>query len=351
MTDPVFFLVPEMMDDPLRVSGGNVYDAQVADGLRRIGVPLRTVRLRQRAGALAAELAGMPSEAVVLVDGLLVSAEPRAFAAESRRLRLLVLAHGPLSDGSDEEDEELLAFSGAERIVATSEWTRGMLVSSGGIAPERVFVARPGAEGGAVTSDSASGGRLLCSGVVAPHKGQDLLVDALAELAGVEGWTCTIVGSLTAAPEYVRSVRRAIDRAGLPGRIRLTGVLRREELEAEYGRADLLVHPSLAESYGMVVAEALAHGVPVLATRVGGIPEAVSHSEAVCLIPAGDGAALRDALRGWLQDPSLRRRMRDGARRAREEVRGWDGAVSVIAAVLDEAGRGAALAAGRAVAV
>ena len=79
----------------------------------------------------------------------------------------------------------------------------------------------------------------------------------------------------------------------------MTGVLGRDELERAYRRADLLVAPSRAESYGMAIADALRRGIPVVASDVGGIPQTVASAAAV-LVPPDQPAALRQALgRGW----------------------------------------------------
>ncbi|MGH3394700.1 MAG: glycosyltransferase family 4 protein, partial [Streptosporangiaceae bacterium] len=91
---------------------------------------------------------------------------------------------------------------------------------------------------------------------------------------------------------------------------------------------DRLVAPSRSETYGMTVTEALAHGLPVIAAAVGGLPEALGTSTDGTrpgqLIPPGDPAALATALRGWLGDEHHRRRLRAAARQRRSTLRGWE---------------------------
>ena len=110
-------------------------------------------------------------------------------------------------------------------------------------------------------------------------------------------------------------------------------------LDRAYSDADLFVLPSRAETYGMVVTEALARGLPVVATAVGGVPEALGLApdgdRPGLLIPPDDPAALADALRAWLTDPGLRERLRKAALGRRETLPTWHDAARRLSEVLD----------------
>jgi glycosyltransferase involved in cell wall biosynthesis len=93
----------------------------------------------------------------------------------------------------------------------------------------------------------------------------------------------------------------------------------------------------------MVVTEALARGLPVVAAEVGGVPEALGHgadgTRPGLLVPPDDPAALRDALRAWLEEGDLRRRLRRAARERRASLSSWSTTASVVAEVLVGAAR------------
>jgi glycosyltransferase involved in cell wall biosynthesis len=115
------------------------------------------------------------------------------------------------------------------------------------------------------------------------------------------------------------------------------------DLDRSYAGADLLVLASRSETYGMVVTEALARGLPVVAADVGGVPEALGHGADGArpgrLVPAGDPVALGDALRAWLRDAELRRTWRRAARERRASLSPWSSTTSVLAGVLAGAAR------------
>jgi glycosyltransferase involved in cell wall biosynthesis len=344
MTDTtVYFVVPDSIDDGERVSGGNVYDQRIRDELRAHRWDVRMMLVPEgRARDLMDALSLTPRDSLVLIDGLIAVAASGALYAQSRRLRIVVLAHmvagamPGIRDHAGTAEGEREALDAARHVITTSEWTRSELIAQALAEPDRITVARPGTDAAPPATGSASGGHLLCVGTVAAHKGQDVLVKALAGMTDLPGWTCSMVGSSTAEPDFMAGTAAAIRSAGLTERIALRGVLTGRRLTDAYNAADLVVAPSRAESYGMVVAEALARGIPVVATRVGGIPEAIAGSTAGILVPPDDPWALRVVLRQWCEDAGRRAELRAEALRSRTATRGWDETAETIAAVLSE---------------
>jgi glycosyltransferase involved in cell wall biosynthesis len=176
-------------------------------------------------------------------------------------------------------------------------------------------------------------------GAVVPAKGQDVLVEALARLTDLE-WSCRVVGPLDRDPDFSGRVRAAALAAGLGGRVRLTGPLPPSAVAAVYAESDLLVLPTRLEAYGMVLTEALARGLPVVASGVGGVAEAVGRSPDGALpgvlVPPGDPEALADTLRTWLTDPAWRERLRAAAGARRAGLGGWSATARAVDAVLRE---------------
>jgi glycosyltransferase involved in cell wall biosynthesis len=331
-------VVPAGIDDPARVSGGNRYDRAVCAVLRDAGWSVPEIAVegpwpRPDAGALARlarALDALPDGALVLVDGLVASGARAVLASASERLRVVVLVHmvfgGQVVDREAvPERDEAAVLAVARAVVTTSEWTRRRLLERYGLPAGRVHVARPGTEPAPLSDPTPDGGRLLCVGTLAPLKGQDLLLEALASLAG-SAWRCALVGPLDRDRRFVAALARRAAATGLADRVRMPGPRTGAALQREYGDADLLVVPSRAETYGMVVPEALAAGVPVLATAVGGLPEALGRASGAVpglLVPPDDPAALAAGLARWLTDAELRSRLRHAALRRREALPDW----------------------------
>ena len=344
----VHVVVPDGIDDPARPSGGNSYDRRLCSELTASGWDVRELAVsgpwpRPDAAALsrlARAVGAVRDGGLVLLDGLIASAGGAVLLPESARLRLVVLVHMPFGDVAVAADAECAVLSHARAVVTTSAWTRGRLLERCRLPPGQVHVAPPGADRGGKAPGTPGGGRLLCVGAVAPHKGHDLLLDALRGIAS-PAWRCTVVGPLDRDPPFVERLRRQAAVSGLADRICFAGPRVGEELRRQYRSADVLVLPSRLESYGMVVTEALAVGLPVIATAVGGVPEALGRTpDGVpgLLVPPDDADALGEALGTWLRDADLRQRLRRAAHGRRRALDGWEATARRVAAVLVAAG-------------
>jgi glycosyltransferase involved in cell wall biosynthesis len=347
-------VLPGDVDDPDSPSGGNRYDRRVCDGLAAAGWSVREVAVRgswprprtAERSDLAEALAAVPEKSLVLLDGLVACAVPDIVAAQARRLRLVVLVHLPLADETGLAPEEAAELDARERqtlraaaaVVATSAWAGRRLVGHHGLPAARVHVAVPGVDAAPLAPGTDGGSHLLCVAAVTPRKGQDVLIEALAQVTDLP-WSCVCVGGLGRAPGYVERLRRLARAYGLQDRVRLAGPRTGDDLASTYAAADLVVLASHAETYGMVVTEALARGIPVLATAVDGVPEALGHardgSRPGMLVPPGDPAALAAALRRWLGEPETRQSLRRSARDRRAGLHGWDTTARGVAGVLE----------------
>jgi glycosyltransferase involved in cell wall biosynthesis len=352
----VHVVVPESIDDRARPSGGNTYDRRVCRGLAALGW---AVHQHQIAGAwprpgaaghaaLARAVQQIPDGGVVLLDGLIASAAPEELVPQARRLRQVVLVHMPLGHRPSGDEagtvraRERAVLAAAAAVVTTSAWSRRRLGELYGLPADRVQVAEPGVDPVGLAPGTAAGDALLCVAAVTPDKGHDVLLDALATTRDLS-WRCACVGSLDRDPAFADGVRRRARDDGLGDRVRFPGPRTGPALDRAYAAADVLVLASHAETYGMVVAEALARGLPVIAADVGGVTEALGQGEdgslPGLLVAPGDPAALGNALRAWLGDAELRGRLRRAARERRLLLRGWPATTSVLAGVLAGAAR------------
>jgi glycosyltransferase involved in cell wall biosynthesis len=342
----VHVVVPDGIDDPARPSGGNAYDRRICQGLGAAGwsVSEHVVegfwRQPDRAArsALAGLLAGLADGTTVLLDGLIASTAPEVLVPEADRLRLVVLVHMLLGDLFGDAGEAT-ALSAAAAVVTTSNWTRRRLLDAYGLPPARVHVAEPGVDRAGLAPGTPAGGQLLCVAAVIPGKGHDVLFAALATVADLR-WQCLCVGSLERDPDFVDRIAGQVKASGIDDRIQLAGARTGSDLASAYAAADVLILASRAETYGMVVTEALAYGLPVIATAVGGLPETLGRVAAGrrpgLLVARGDVAALGTALRGWLSDADLRTGLRQAAYERRPTLSGWSDTSARIARVLTE---------------
>jgi glycosyltransferase involved in cell wall biosynthesis len=350
----VIFVLPADVDDVTMPSGGNVYDRHVCQGLAAAGLPVHEVPVRgawprPEASArdeLSRSIAALPDGAVVLLDGLVACGVPEVVVPQANRLRLVVLVHLPLAKetglappvAADLDARERETLQAASAVVATSPWTANRLIQHHGLAASRVHLVVPGTDPAPLAPGTDGASRLLCVASITPLKAQDLLVEALAAVPYLP-WTCECVGPLRRAPGYVEHVRELTVRRGVADRVRFPGPRTGEPLAHAYAAADLVVLPSRAETYGMVLTEALARGIPVLATAVQGVPDTLGQapdgSVPGILVPPEDVTALAEALRDWFSDDKLRNRLRGSARLRRGMLASWNDTSRRLARVLE----------------
>jgi glycosyltransferase involved in cell wall biosynthesis len=337
----VHVVVPAGIDDPLRPSGGNVYDRRLCEELPAWGW---TVHEHAVPGAwptpdpadrapFAELLLSLPDDALVVVDGLIASAAEELVDA-ARRVRVVVLLHMPDATAH----VETAVLNAAAGVITTSQWSRDRIVSSAKALPDRAWCAVPGVDQAAPAAGTTPGRNLLVVGPVTAAKGHDVLVAALAKLTDLE-WRCTCAGALDLDPDFVESLTAAAEDAGLADRLLLTGPLSRSALSELRSQMDLLISPSRRESYGMAVIEALAGGIPVVATDVGGHREALGRASNGTmpgyLLPMDDVDGLADILRRWLTEPELRDRWRQSAELRGRDLPSWSETAQTVADVLE----------------
>lgn len=195
------------------------------------------------------------------------------------------------------------------RYVAVSGAVRDVLVRYG-IGADRVDVVHDGVDARTIEAASPDGTSLrhalrvdpdarlaLAVGALVPHKGHRFAVEALARL---DGWHLLIAGQGPLRPALERQARRL----GVADRLHLLG--QRDDVPRLLKSVDVVVHPSVEEGMGQVVAEALLAGARVVGTDAGGVPEVIGSSGLV--VPAGDPAALAEGIRigSCLIPPDLR---------------------------------------------
>ncbi|MEQ1580745.1 MAG: glycosyltransferase family 4 protein [Steroidobacteraceae bacterium] len=346
MAKSLSFVLPGDLDTR---TGGYGYDREIIAGLRELGWEIDVHSLDgsfpfPSAAAIESArttLAALPENRLVIVDGLAFGAMPELAEAEARRLKLVGLVHHPLALESGLTREQSEAFTTAERRALAT--TRAVIVTSPatsttlrdyGVPAGHVTVVEPGTTVAPAASGSGSSTlALVCVASITARKGHDLLFDALAELKAFD-WRLDCIGGTMGDSRLLGRLRDQLHRHGLLERVTFSGEGDDAMVARGYAAADLFVLPTRYEGYGMVVAEALARGLPVVSTRTGAIAELVGE-QAGLIVPPGDMSALRDALRRIFSDAGLRASLREGAIAVRSRLPRWQDSARKLATLLE----------------
>jgi glycosyltransferase involved in cell wall biosynthesis len=334
--------------DTGRLTGGYLYNARVLAALREMGVEVEEIvasgaspREQEMASQHTLVLSSRRFD-VIVVDALarIVCAPhldrwraERPVVAMVHELPSVAAPEG-VTAKEREYEEPLLR---AERLICVSGHG-GKILESRGVPPGRIRVVPPGFDRLTMTEAKPTVGddtvRALCVAQWIPRKG---ILDLVLAWTLLErpGATLKLVGETDADTAYAASVNAAIAEA--PGAsIIVSGPVDDATLGAAYAYADLFALPSRYEGYGIVYAEALAHGLPVVACSVEPVSGLVG-KEAALLVEPGDVESLSGALDLLLRDAGLRDRMSAAARHRAGELPRWDDTAEGFLSVLREA--------------
>ena len=342
------FAVPGSLATP---TGGYAYDRRMIEELERLGWQIDVVDLGEgypwpsdetRARAWL-RLSEVPAGRTIVVDGLAFGVLPEAVLQLRVENPLIALVHHPLAleAGLSMQQANILrsceraALMAARLVIANSAETARHLTNDYGVAADRIVIACPGSDPAPKAQGSRDGiVRLLSVGALVPRKGFDVLIAALAMLADLP-WRLTVAGDRGRDPETAARLDADIARHGLGARVTILGAVPPERLRELYASADLFALASRFEGYGMAYAEAIAHGLPVVGTTAGAIPETVPAGAGVLVAP-DDAEAFALALRRLIENPAERRRLAETACAAAGQLPSWRDSAAIVARALEE---------------
>jgi glycosyltransferase involved in cell wall biosynthesis len=345
----VTFAVPGDLATP---TGGYVYDRRIVAELTKFGWEVDVIDIgdtfpRPSPGVRASahlQLAAIPSTRLIVIDGLAFGVLPQTVRELAETRKLVALVHHPLAmETGLPEDEaakfrasERLALMSARRVITTSMTTARLLRQMFAVPEDLLSVVRPGTDRAPFHERPyRKTVNLLMVGSIIPRKGYDLLVAALSRITDLP-WRLVIAADAGRSPATARALEGQIAELHLTDRVELVGSVSPDRLEDFYRSADVFVLPSRYEGFGMAFTEAIAHGLPVIGTTAGAIPEAVPSGTGV-LVPPDDAGALTVALMRLIGDPTERTRLSAGAWSAATTLPSWSEAGRQFAQALDAA--------------
>lgn len=330
-----------------QLTGGYLFDSRIVKSFRDRGTVIRVAELpgtfpmvnSVSVGAAKELVRTLKDKQTLIIDGLALPAFASLLPL-NRNGKTIGFIHHPLSLETGLTLEHAKYFTDLENslwtaldgVICASKCTSRSVLKSG-VAKERIQVASPGVDlpflgkkSVGIASHEQKDFRLLCVATITPRKGHVVLIEALSKLRHYR-WTLDCYGSLQRDPDAVHQVKETINKLGLIDRIKLHGEIPQDELTAAWMNADLFVLPSLHEGYGMVLTEAIAHGLPVVSTFAGAIPETAPQS-ASYLVEPGNSQALADTLGDLMRNPAQLESLRRAALKERNMLVKWPIAIN-----------------------
>ncbi|GFE64654.1 glycosyltransferase family 4 protein [Litoreibacter roseus] len=328
-------------------TGGYIYEATVLRVLNEINCSTEHLQLPDSfpdptPGDMVATLRALqdiPADRPVILDGLVSGAiDPDGIA--NLAAPVIAMVHHPLGLETGlppSRAAELLANEAAvlkhvTHVLVPSAHTADILTKQFGVPEDRITIALPGFDRPKITAKPSNPPLILSVGLLAPRKGHDVLLDALAGLKDLD-WRAVIAGKVHDAA-YASSLIDQLTRLGLAGRVQFTGELSALDLADRFAAASIFALATRYEGYGMVLSEAMLYGLPVISCAVGAVPDTVG--DAGILVPPNDPEQLAGALRTLLTDPAAYKQYKAAAVAKANDLPTWQDTAKIIASVIKD---------------
>lgn len=269
------FLIPEPKD---RRSGGTLYDLQMVDALLEKGCDVKTDWVSENKG-IQNLLTDLDKDDLLIIDGLVFHQNYKDSSLLDG-FEKIYLTHLPfwLEPGIDAGESKKRKFREVsfmlrcKRVITTSSFIQNRIIECG-ISEAKTIVINPKIIDQSLQKQNYKKmpEELLVVGAVHFGKGLDLLIEALGHL-DQNDWKLKIAGIFDSDDGYFKRLNQAIGRHNLASKIEFLGECNPNKIIELYQNSDLLIHPSRFESYGMVISEAIRHGLPVIASDAGALP-------------------------------------------------------------------------------
>jgi glycosyltransferase involved in cell wall biosynthesis len=341
----ITFAYPGDLDTP---TGGYGYDRRVISALGDLGWTVEPMSLGpgfpdpddSRLREAQQKLATLPDGSLVVIDGLAFGVMDRWAAENAQRLKIIALVHHPLAMETglgDKEQKRLFqseaaALSHVAGVIVTSPATASVLTNSYHVEASEILVAVPGVAPAPLAAGSRNPPLILSIGTLTRRKGHDVLLSALEKIADLD-WTCRIVGSRDLDRDTAIELENRLSSSTIAQRVLFTGAV--EDVRGEFAKADIFALATRYEGYGMVFAEAMVHGLPIVGCSVGAVPDVVPRTAGL-LVPPDDAVAFADALRRLLTDDEFYHAMADAAAIEGAKLPSWPETAALISNFLKD---------------
>lgn len=339
------FAIPGDLDT---VTGGYIYEKRLLRHLRAQGREVRHLELpasfpTPTDADLKASLSALQEvgpDTPIILDGFVSGGFDPTLLGELRA-PTVAMVHHPLAmeTGLDAAlkkhlfETERANLKLVHHVLVPSPHTKSLLAGAYDVPENKITIATPGTDPPRFEQNASDPPLILTIGLHHPRKGHAVLLEALGRVKDCD-WRACILGRIhdTASYDALLVLRREL---GLTDRVEVQGQVTGLALDNLWAQAQIFALASEFEGYGMVFAEALVRGLPIIGCSAGAIPDTVPASAGL-LVPPNDPDAFASALRQLLEDPALRAQKALAARTAGSGLPSWDDTARIAGDVIDQ---------------